>query len=61
MLAPYLDPIATLAATATSPTPLFATAASLFQRALAEGRAQQDIGCVIELYEDLQPKKGRSP
>jgi 3-hydroxyisobutyrate dehydrogenase len=60
MLAHYLEPIATLAATSASPTPLFTTAAELFRRALAEGRAQQDIGCVIELLDGAEPKKGGS-
>jgi putative dehydrogenase len=61
MLAGYLEPIAELAARAGAPLPLFSIAARLFDGALADGRAQQDIGCVIELLDQAQPKKGSSP
>lgn len=57
MLSGYLEPIRELAAGAEAPLPLFSVASALFHDALAEGRAQQDIGCVIELLDAL-PGKG---
>lgn len=55
MLAAYLEPIAALAAASNTTLPLFSHASGLFQQALADGRAHQDIGCVIEL---LDAQKG---
>jgi putative dehydrogenase len=58
MLSAYLAPIEALAAAADSPTPLFTTAAELFHTALAEGRRDQDIACVIELLAQRTHAKG---
>ena len=51
MLSAYLEPIAQLAANAEAPSPLFAVASALYRDALAGGRAQEDIGCVIDLLD----------
>jgi L-threonate 2-dehydrogenase len=61
MLSAYLEPIRELAHRAEAPLPLFAIACDLFRAALAAGRAEEDIGCVIELLaapERAHPKKG---
>jgi 3-hydroxyisobutyrate dehydrogenase len=58
MLAAYLAPIRELAGAARAPTPLFSVAAELYEAALADGRANQDIGCVIEL---IDARKGKRP
>lgn len=57
MLANYLEPIRALGETANAPLPLFSVASTLFKNALDEGRAQQDIGCVIELLDALKGKQ----
>lgn len=61
MLAHYLDPIRELAARSETPSPLFEVASRLFERALADGRAPQDIGCVIDVLAALPPQKGTPP
>ncbi|MFT3695550.1 MAG: NAD-binding protein [Kofleriaceae bacterium] len=53
MLSHYLSPIDELAGDLQ--LPLFEAAAELFRKALATGRRDQDIGCVIELLD----RKGR--
>jgi len=58
MLAAYLEPIRELADATGAPSPLFAVAEQLFRSALADGRAHQDIGCVIDLLDPAKPKKG---
>ena len=52
MLEGYLQPIADLGDAARAPTPLFDVAHQVFRRALANGRAEHDIGCVIELLDE---------
>jgi len=59
MLSAYLDPIRALAAGADAPVPLFSIASELFRTALAGGRAQEDIGCVIDLLDDLSSSPPR--
>lgn len=61
MLSHYLGPIRELAERTEAPVPLFSVASRLFQSALADGRAHQDIGCVIDLLAALPPKKGTPP
>jgi 3-hydroxyisobutyrate dehydrogenase len=60
MLHAYLGPIRALAAETGVPVRLFSAAAELYQAALAGGRAHHDIGCVIELLEQIAgpPQKG---
>jgi 3-hydroxyisobutyrate dehydrogenase len=55
MLAHYLAPIEALARASRAPIPMFEIAAELYRAALADGRADQDIACVIEL---LDAQKG---
>jgi L-threonate 2-dehydrogenase len=45
--------IAALAAEAASPTPLFATAAVLYQAAVAQGRVHEDTACVFAVLQRL--------
>ena len=52
MLEGYLQPIADLGDESRAPTPLFDIAHQVFRRALDAGRAEHDIGCVIELLDD---------
>jgi 3-hydroxyisobutyrate dehydrogenase len=58
MLAGYFDAIAALGRDAAVPTPLFDAALELYRRAVADGRSQEDIACVIALLEQ-QGKEGR--
>jgi 3-hydroxyisobutyrate dehydrogenase len=52
MLEGYLQPIRDLGDSARAPTPLFDVAHQVFRRALANGRAEHDIGCVIDLLDE---------
>lgn len=45
--------IAALAAEAASPTPLFATAAVLYQAPVAQGRVHEDTACVFAVLQRL--------
>ena len=45
------EAIRALAAAGDAPLPLFSVAEALFRRAVEDGRAHQDIGCVIELLD----------
>lgn len=56
MFAHYLAPIEALAREANAPTPLFDTAAKLYRTAMADGRSDEDIACVIDM---LDTWKGR--
>jgi L-threonate 2-dehydrogenase len=61
MLSAYLPPIHALAKSAEAPVPLFSVAADLFRAALADGRGDQDIGCVIELLDAMNAHSTKGP